>query len=235
MGLENIRALCRIYDDGHQYIAFTLATEVRKVLVDNPASARTRGEKRFPTPKNDYRPTNLAAELPLAIAQVHVKSGGKLGEVPTGTVTFLPTSIEAPLGMEWLLFREWWNRDVIFRASAAPKGAPPHLIPTNTAEQVPRSKRYSMSRRTFVDLMRNKVGAHIDSDLPEVLEGLLKGFYFGMDLRVEYGEGALSLHEGTMHVEVGVAAAMMREIGHEVLWAYAPDRSQPPLLGQAIG
>ncbi len=231
--LETIHDLCRIYDNGRHYIAFILATEVRKVLVDNPAGTRWRGEREFPTPKNAYRHTNLLAEFPLVHMDARIRSEGRPGEIPTANVCFQPAAVEPIKGIEWMPFRNWWNKENVFRASAAPKGSPAHLIPTDQAKQVPRHKRDTMTRRTFVDLMRNKLGAHIDSEIPEELDGLQKAFHFGMDLIVAYPGGELSLHGSTVTIEVGPAAAMMREIAHEVLWASAGKQQQPPLHRRA--
>lgn len=136
-------------------------------------------------------------------------------------------AVEPIGGIEWMSFTDWWNKDCVFRASAAPKGE--HVIPTDSARQVVRSRRFTLTRREFVDKVRNKLGAHIDSDLPEELDKLLKAFYFGMDLKVSYPGGELSLHEGTVAIEASPAAAMMREIAHEVLWAFAEGQQQPPL------
>ena len=66
-GLKTVRALCEVYDAGHHYVAFSLATEVRKVLVDNPAGVRARGQ-RLGTAVSEF-PKEIVITVDYAFAQ----------------------------------------------------------------------------------------------------------------------------------------------------------------------
>jgi hypothetical protein len=210
--LETIRELCILYDGGSQYIAFTLATEIQKFLTAG-SNVRLRGSKRFPTLQGDYTDRNLLTEHRLISFRVYP------GEPPS--VECRPAFPDTPLPVKLLKFREWWDRDVIFRASAAPPGwKNPTTVPLQKTEQVPYHERNRLTRRTFVEQTRNKFGAHLDREIPELLDQLQRNESLGMVLAVNINDSVFNTADGTLVMRVGPAAAMMRQIAHEVLVAY---------------
>jgi hypothetical protein len=123
-------------------------------------------------------------------------------------------------------FRVWWNRDIIYQASAAEPGTPPGLIPVNDTPVVPYEKREKVTRMQLVHLLRNKMAAHQPSEIPELLEELQSSnswAAFGCDTP----DGHLSTLDGSLTVAVGPLPAMMRQITHELLIAYGRDDPPP--------
>jgi hypothetical protein len=109
--LQTIRYLCGLYDKGSHYIAFTLATEIQKFLTAS-SNVRLRGSRRFPTVQDDYTERNLLNEHKLINFRVYSSEPPSLECRPAFPDTLFPVKL--------LKFREWWDRDIIFRASAAP-------------------------------------------------------------------------------------------------------------------
>ena len=208
-----LKHMCKVFDDGSPYICFSMATEVEKILTSNSVAVDYRSKKLFPSPISNpnYGENNLLAEHRLIEAQI-------LGDIPT--VDFLPV-FRNQWQPENLKFVEWWNRDIIFRAGAAKPGSPPGYLPPTEAEEVPYKRRSKLTRREFVDQMRNKLGAHIDAEVPELLNDLQKSSSFGITFAMARPDGSeVSTSDGTLPTRVGPAAAMMRQISHELLVAY---------------
>ncbi|MDP3750094.1 MAG: hypothetical protein Q8Q88_23970 [Phenylobacterium sp.] len=207
--LGNLEALCRVFDEGSPYIAFSMATEVRKVLVDSPIATRLRGGLTFSTPVSSSTEYNLLPEMKLVAATIS-SSPARISFVHQAGADMLPT--------KRLAFRDWWNKDIIHRAGAAPIGASePGTVFGNPEHHVPYEKRHTLVRRTFVDWVRNRLGAHLDGELPDLLDELQRSESMG----ARFGVGALSTLDGTLPMVVGPAAAMMRQVAWEVLDAYA--------------
>jgi hypothetical protein len=213
--LQTIRDLCALYDTSKHYIAFALATEVHKFLTTG-SNVRLRGSKRFPTLQDDYSKRNLLNEHKLIRFRVYSGSGSG-----PPSLECRPAFPDTPFPVKPLKFREWWDQDVIFRASAAPLDwKNPITVPVQEADQVPYHKRRRLIRRTFVEQTRNKFGAHLDRDVPELLDELQRKESLGIVLAVNIDGTMFNTADGSLKMRVGPAAAMMRQIAHEVLAAY---------------
>ena len=214
LSLETISRLCEIYDAGHPYIAFTLAADTYRFLTES-SNTKQRGTKQFITFTPPHRKTNLLCEHKLTTANVR-------GDTQGWYLEFVPTIFSKPLPYptKLLTFRDWWNRDIIYRASAAPPGTNPSIVPLDPNLQIPYEKRRRFVRREFVQLMRNKFGAHLDKEVPELLDTLQRSESFGVGLTVNLPSGPVNSLDGTLRTRVGPGAGIMREIAEEVLIAY---------------
>jgi hypothetical protein len=229
--VRNMEGMCGLFDSGNAYIAFSLAAEIHKVLTTGQNIALFRADMRFPTVSFEYSPGNLAAEHKLIMADQHAHSD----QNPPVYIDFIPASADGSFPIKWLSFRDWWNRDVIYRASAAPPGTPVGRIPTDERAQVPKNKRKTFSRRELIEAIRNKLGAHLDRHIPEELNQLQKAHAFGISIRVTVDGKTLDTLDGSMPMKTGPGAAMVRQIAHEVLEAFrlkkveprTPDTNQP--------
>lgn len=219
---STISTLAQVYDSGSPNVAPALATEISKFLTTGDKITSVRKDTMFTTVDFDYSPLNLAAEHKLIVADFH----GHSDQEPPFFVTFRHASSgPTPNGFKSLSFVEWWNRDIIYRASAAPDQSRPLLIPTNPAHLVPRNSRKTLTRREFIQLVRNKLGAHLDRHLPEELDNLLRSSGFGIAIEAEVAGTKLSTEDGSLPVTIGPWAAMVRQIAHEVLEAFPGDHS----------
>jgi hypothetical protein len=212
-GLENIRHLCSVYDSGHPYISFSLATEVYRVLCSNPVVVRLRGTKEFTSP------VLPGMDDPNVLTPRNKLVGVQFGGDPP-ILNYLPAFLLDRPRSRPLPFREWWNRDVIYRAGAGKHGLPADVIPAREEDQVSHQDRQTLVRREFVEQMRNKLGAHMDEEIPEVLEDLQKAAAFGAVFSIQTPTGEFSTARGNLPIGAGAAAAMMRQIAEEVLVAY---------------
>ena len=68
--------------------------------------------------------------------------------------------------------------------------------------------------------MRNKLGAHLDREIPEELNNLQKAHSFGISIRVEANGRILDTIDGTMPMKTGPCAAMVRQIAYEIVEAF---------------
>jgi hypothetical protein len=219
-GLETLLQLASIYDGGYTPIAFNMAVEINKTLTENDAATRVRGTRTFSSPDMGDTSKMLNAMHKLTMMQVG-------GEPPA--VRFLPQFWAGPSQCLTLDFRHWWNRDVIYRASAAAPGLPPGVIPLISADQVSFDKREKITRRELISLLRNKIGAHQANELPALLEDMDHTSGFAVAV-VRLPDGSeLSTEDGTLPTNGGPLAAMVRQIAHELLVAYG--RDDPPPQG----
>jgi hypothetical protein len=114
-------------------------------------------------------------------------------------------------------FKTWWNRSVVYRAGSAPEGSPPGFIPMDQSLRIPHEKRLKFSRREFVHLIRNKLGAHADVNRPEILDKLQSSELYGVSFKIQSPSGIYSTDDGTIIVKIGPAAASIRQISHEIV------------------
>lgn len=216
-GLDTLAHLSRTYDGGYPPIAFSMATEVQKILTENSAATRLRSSRTFSSPEAHHTPNTLTS--------LHLLTGAQISGNPP-SLAFVPKFyMEDGLPNKQLNFRDWWNREVIYRASAAPKGMAPGLIPVNGSPTVPYEKRETITRMGLVNLLRNKLGAHQTSEMPELLDELEETKNWG-GFGVQTPERIYTTDDGTLPTIVSPIPAMMRQITHELLTAY--DRSDPP-------
>lgn len=217
-GLDTLAHLAKTYDQGYAPIAFVMATEVQKILTENAAATKLRASRIFMSPEAHHTPNTLSA--------LHLLTGAHLNGNPP-TLTFVPQFfMPEGLPLRSMIFREWWNKDVIYRASAAPAGTPAGMIPVNGSPTVPYNKRETITRMGLVNLLRNKLGAHQTKEMPELLDQLEEAKNWG-SFSVQTFDGVFSTEDGSLKIEVSPMPAMMRQICHELLVAY--DRAdQPP-------
>jgi hypothetical protein len=212
--LETIRQLCTLYDNGNAYITFTLGTEVHKFLTAE-SNVRVRGSKKFPTLQDDYSDKNLLSEHKLIGTRCY---RGDRADPPR--IECHPAFPSTPYPIKLLDFRDWWNRDVIYRANASPLGWNPLTVPLQVQDQIPYNQREKLVRRTFVEMTRNKFGAHLDAETPEMLDNLQRTESLGIVFAVNLGGTVFNTADGSLRTVIGPAAAMMRQIAHELLCAY---------------
>ena len=215
-GLDTLQHLASTYDGGYAPIVFLMATEVNKILTENGAATKLRGMRLFQTPIDDHDETVLSALHKLTIMQMG-------GEPPS--LSFQPIFYSPGLPLKDVDFRTWWQRDMIYRASAAGPGGPPGLIPIIDSLIVPYDKRERTSRMRLVNLLRNTLGAHQTSEMPTLLDDLQETRNWGCAI-IQTPDGVFSTEDGSLPVLVSPLAAMMRQITHELLVAYG--RSDPP-------
>jgi hypothetical protein len=209
--LTTLMHLARAYDTGAISVAFSMATEIIKVLTTTySARERKHSRRRFTTPI-EIGPTTGPTPLHKI---VHQRVFG-----PPPAIEFVP-AYKSGLEPEVMEFRDWWNRDLIYRASASPPGYPPGSIPLRREDWLPIDKRPRLTRRLFIDLVRNKFGAHLDENVPEELDRCLRTNMMGFDFQMTYGGKLYSTSDGSMPVVCPPAAAMVRQIAEEVLRAY---------------
>lgn len=215
--LDTLAHLASVYDGGFAPISLLMATEVRKILTENAAATRLRGAISFTTPRGADDPRNLLSMNKLTIARLG-------GNAPT--LTFCPQFyLPQPEQLVALPFRDWWNKDIIYRASSAPRGTPAGMIPVNDSPTVPFDKREKITRMGLVNLLRNNLGAHQTAEMPEIIDVLEEARSWG-NFAMGTPDGMLSTDDGSLKVLVTPMSAMMRQIAHELLVAYG--RSDPP-------
>jgi hypothetical protein len=216
-GLDTLSHLASTYDGGFSPIAFLMATEAQKILTENSAATKLRATRVFSSPEMHHTSQTLTP--------LHLLIGVELNGNPP-KLTFVPTyHSRGKVRERTLSFREWWNKDIIYRASAAPPGTPPGMIPVNGSPTVPYEKREKITRLGLVSLLRNKLGAHQTKEMPELLDQLDEEKNWG-SFSIQTPDGVFSTDDGTLPVEVSPIPAMMRQICHEILEAYG--RSDPP-------
>ncbi len=222
-GLDTLSRLAKVYDEGYPPIAFAMATEVRKILNENAPAIALRATRTFFSPEKHDTPQTLTS--------LHLLTSARLNSNPP-KLTFVPAFYSSDaLQNRALPFKEWWNKDVIYRASAAPPGTPAGLIPINGAPTVPYERREKVTRMGLVNLLRNKLGAHQTAEMPELLDQLNEANNWS-SFGVQTPQGLFSTDDGTLSVDVNPIPSMMRQICHELLEAYG--RSDPPPHEQHI-
>ncbi|HEV7661334.1 MAG TPA: hypothetical protein VGO55_15955 [Allosphingosinicella sp.] len=210
--------MATVYDQGHTPIAFVMATEVQKILTENSAATRLRGSRQFSTPARGDNPQNLMAFHKLTLVSMS-------GMPPTLEFKpkFYDSDAEPPLLVE---FKDWWNKDIIYRASAAPPGTLAGMIPVNGSPEVPYDEREKTTRMRLVSLLRNKLGSHQTSEMPKLLDELDEARNWA-NFAVQTPDGLYTTDDGSLRVSVSPIPAMMRQICHELLIAYGRPDSAP--------
>lgn len=217
--LTTLQHLAGVYDRGYAPIAFDMATLVLKILTENSAAMKARSAVRFPSYPIEREELALTATHRLTAARV----GGADPKVTFVPLFYNPGGFTQGKAVE---FKIWWNREAIYRASAAIPGSPPGMIPINDAPSVPFADRATVSRYQLVHMLRNKRGAHQTEEYPVLLDELDHAANWG-HFGVSMPDGSQrSTWEGTLPIDVGPVAAMMRMILHEVLESYG--RADPP-------
>jgi hypothetical protein len=211
--LINIRRLCEIFDSGHHYIAFTLASEIHRFLISGQRALQIRGDRSFPSPAFDYSEQSVGTEVKL------IAVGGRWDKPEEGAY-FAP--MKDVHGLKKLPFRDWWNREVIYRTrlseegrsslnrtSIFARGRP--WISEEAFKRIMQERRL-LTRRTFIELVRNKFGAHLDEEVPETLSELMRTDI--LDFGVIYGGRSIT------DSLIPPVAAMVRQIAYEVILAF---------------
>jgi len=210
-GLDKLEELGKIYDGGYSEIAVQMAIEINKILTENNEATKLRGHIKFESPDHEDEYTMLNALHKLTIANI--------GGAPP-VLNFMPAFAAGPKRPpKKLIFREWWNRDVIYRASAAPIGTPAGMIPVNNSPTVPFKKRETVTRRELISLVRNKLGAHQEKDFPVLLDEIDETSNWGTFV-TGTPNGDLSTEDGSLITRTKIIPAMIRQISLELLRAY---------------
>jgi len=218
--LDTLAELVAVYDNGYSPIVFQIAVEIQKILCEGGLAARLRGERKFLSSANDVDDGNLMPRYPLVAGRV----GGRPPELQ-----YLPAFLSPGENAEKprsLPFREWWGREAIYRASAAEPGSAPGMIPVNDTPNVPFAKRETLTRREIIGMIRDKLGAHQDNELPTVLDDLQSGLNYVAIIYQDDDGREWHTDNGTLPISIPPIAAMVRQIAHEVLVAY--DRADSP-------
>ena len=218
--LELLSQMAKIYDAGTHQVALSMATEVHKILTDGGAAIRLRGSKTFTT-------IDFGDETRM-INAMHKLAGVILDKDQT-KIDFVADFQMGDESTVTLPFRDWWNKDIIYRASAAIPGGHPGMLPLNGTPFVPFQERETINRRDFVALLRNTRGAHQDGDMPLLLDELEQTYSWGQFI-VQTPNGIKSTEDGTLKVGATIMTAMMRQIVHELLIAYGCEDSKDASL-----
>lgn len=212
-GLDTLEQLSSVFDGGYSPIAFLMAVEINKILVENDRAIKSRGTIKFRSWAVQENEENLLPQSSLISMEYRQEAGSRPGLV------YEPNFKKSD---EWreLPFREWWSREIIWRAGAALPGTPGDLIPVNGAPSVPFNERVKYSRREMIKLLRDKMGAHVEKDVPHLLEELQSHQSWGVGVVIETPHGVFSTSDGTMNILITPVAAMVRQIAHELLTSY---------------
>jgi hypothetical protein len=215
-GLRNLEALCRDYDGGRPYVAFAMATEVHRILIANNLAKELTEQRVFRT-QVGTGDENLMPETKLIWGEI------KFNGIYPEQIEELYAKFVPVLGREkhatHVAFDVWWAGDTIFREGASW---------TQDGQPKPR---FTLTRKELVKMMRDKLGAHLDTAIPEELDHLQRALSFGADLGFVIPRKdqdriyEVSIANGLLPVIVSPGAAMMRQIAFEVLEAYAPELS----------
>lgn len=220
--IEEIRALCAVYDGGNFLASRTLATLIARLAQDELRLARMQGSTKLVSYARSISGENLMPQWRLIFVQI----GGvkKSGATP---ITFLPNSSEppSPLVKSQLLFRQWWN-DPVYIESAGGSGC---LIPVNDTPVIPFAKRKRLTRLSLINRLRNEVGAHFDGNESEDY-----AFTTTWNRCVSFGivddngeEKNSDDHPEAFHFRNTFADAMVRCIAQEILeseiFSHRPD------------
>jgi hypothetical protein len=187
--VKTIDGMCGLFDNGNSHVAFSLATEIQKVLTSQ-YFVQFRRDMHFPTIDFDYSPRNLAVEH--KIIAVNLQTSAPY------YVDFVWRGKDPSASIKWLPFRDWWNRDIIYRASAAVPGTPVGVIPADERLHVPKNKRKTFNRRELIQELRNKLGAHLDREIPEALNLLQTADALGINIGVNVQGTILTTLDGTL-------------------------------------
>lgn len=123
---------------------------------------------------------------------------------------YYPLLYTLPFPHKDIDFKQWWNREIIYRADAR-----------ETGKILPKEKRRAFTRRKFVTDLRNTRGSHLDLNQHEELELLQTAGSMGANLIAELPDGStISTNDGTLRITISPAAAIMRQISFELLNAY---------------
>lgn len=206
--LGALEKLCSLYDGGHTEAAFMMSTELIKLFESGAHSKKFIAKRLFPTvvlsdvikpiPGNQSTENNLVSV--------------EMRQAPPG-LYFIPNFKIQMFEPRFIRFQVWWEKDIVHRASAAPPGSSQHHIFQNP---VPYEKRRTLTRRELVRLVRNKIGSHIDPNIPETLRNIQSQYGLG----VGYHLNELHTIDGSLPMIVSPVEAMMRQIGHEVMVAF---------------
>lgn len=212
--LNRLSDLCFDYDAGRVSYALPIAVEIHKLLTEGGSySTRRRGTVMYPGPADRDSSTNLAAFYLLTMAQVRTENSR-----PTGGFLHQFVQLRDPVKQQ--KFKKWWN-EVVYRASAAPPGTPPGMIPVNGSPTVPFDKRERLSRRELIAMLRNHAGAHDSNDYPVVLDEIDgPESWGGFEMQNSATGELVSTDDGSLEWTAGQLAASARQIAEEVLIAF---------------
>jgi len=211
--LDLLVSLCEDFDNGRIEYAFLIATQIQKILTEGQVAIQRRGSTSFPSPVSQDKSSSLSAH--------YLLTGFRLSGGPIAEGTFVPIfEMGTSAGWHKMKFSKWWAEPV-FRASAAPPGTPPGLIPVNDSPTIPFEKRERLSRRLIIQTLRNHRGAHSLEDFPDLLEKIDGPDSWGGFGMIDEKTGQeFTTSDGTLDWKIGQLAATVRNIASEVLAAF---------------
>jgi hypothetical protein len=206
----NLRNLCQIYDSGNPGIAYIMAVEICNILITpNRFFTTTRKTKIFPNPRTGFSQDIVNAQNKMIIVELNCQ------EYYVRCFHMFNENVGI---VESSNFKDWW-KDIIHVAPGDANASGVGRLPGGHPI-IPFEKRFVWTRRTFVDHIRDKAGAHIDLNDTKLLEELQKTEMLGFNLVCEHPDGERTTNNGTLPIIASPGAAMMRQISQEVLIAY---------------
>jgi hypothetical protein len=213
---KNLETLCNIYDTGHPGIAYLIASEIHKLLVESERTRRMRGDLEFCTPALIFNEENILPENILIYSQLQIRTG----EESPAYIEYVPRFTDKDCAERRICFRDWWNREPIFYDGVVKIENGRMQIPENYREYLPFKKRRKITRREFITQFRNKFRAHLDVEIPKIIAQLRAHDTFGLTIVVDLDGAQLSTLDGTLPIMIGPDLASIRQIAHEVLLAF---------------
>jgi hypothetical protein len=233
--LSNVELLATAYDSGSIFVSGLLAVALDNVLTDLPVSKIFRANLTFQGPVG---PSHYGMDERRMLSPLHklfvTRIGGSSPEAEC-----IPVFREASAGateMQQMDFKTWWNRDVVFRAGAAKPelnlGA--GVVAMWPEDHVPYEQRVTLTRREIVKTLRNKIGGHVNTEIPELLDRLRTGQLLSFNAVVSTEDGSTrSLAEGTLPLLASPMDASVRQIAFELLAARNGQDNQVGIAHQA--
>lgn len=224
--LHAVRVLADAYDRGLPEIARELSTPLQRLLTDELIGTRERRKMKvlsrlYPVNSNNILKQSLATYL-----EVNMNTDGQPltadGRNMRVTCTHAPgfRALSAVVD-RWLPFKEWWNEPILIEGAASGSD-----IPLDAAKQIPFSRRRKMNRREIIEVVRNKLGSHFDTELPGDA-WLLQDPLFVEHIEVAVDGGpqiiALDTRPSQFVFTNHPLHAIVRHVAFEILESFAPD------------
>ncbi len=210
-GLKNLEQFNQIYDAGRPYIAFSMTTEICRILTDNNYLCRIRGSKIFTTPDFDFAEDNIMPQFKLICMKAQFEPA---------SIEFIPRFMEPNYKTRNLKFTDWWNREHIWVEGVFGGRSKDAMRDPEMLTAAGFAKREKISRRELTTLMRNKLGAHLDKSIPTLLREFEQAVSFGAEIEAGKDGKIFSTKDGSLPMTVSPGPAMVRQISHEILAAY---------------
>lgn len=193
--LKNIKSMCDIYDQGNFEIYASMTTELSKLFMEGDGKL-IRNEFFYLTSKRKVHAKHLTPQHPLVYVRSQTNVDG------TGSITHAHVlSNPQPNNIEEVKFNEWWEKEIVFLDSPPRSGV-----------------REKLTRQQVIKLVRNKIGAHTDKEIPLVLDRLFDRRSWGNVIasQIQVGEDLETAMQRDNVINAPIHA-MVRQICAEVL------------------